>query len=354
MVSLLLTHFWTIDTIINLQQIGCKVLQTNCVGEDSKRAVLNLDRPWTSKIGVYSGIALWNLVISVGPWLSGFVLTRGHAKFRNEWCSWRCEGFALTSLHTLRVEEKKLRRRNSPILSPRSTQKRAIFLGLVLDDAWRCPGMAKVWEPTETLRPDTGKAMGMPANWKAHWFPIFRSWSIVGRFWRSPRSWCMFVSGPFWLRQVIDLFQAENGRKALMRHWHLASFASPTFRWSNMVGGEIHHKYPQLGNLSWTIIERNGRCSNWFCGKLPPAGSNDFPSAAARRGAPAVPFLWVVFFDHPQKGCLIIEGSLEVKLPTIWTDEKQSRAEAKERERLEERRVEEKESEERRCRCAKR
>ena len=38
-----------------------------------------------------------------------------------------------------------------------------------------------------------------------------------------------------------------------------------------------------------------------------------------------------------------IEGSLEVKLPTIWTDEKQSRAEAERRERLEERRVEEKE-----------
>ena len=53
---------------------------------------------------------------------------------------------------------------------------------------------------------------------------------------------------------------------------------------------------------------------------------------------------------------LLIEGSLEVKLPTIWTDEKQSRAdlEAERRERLEERRVEEKESEERRCRCAKR
>ena len=50
----------------------------------------------------------------------------------------------------------------------------------------------------------------------------------------------------------------------------------------------------------------------------------------------------------------IIEGSLEIKLPTIWTDEKQSRAEAERRERLEERRVEEKESEERRCRCAKR
>ena len=35
----------------------------------------------------------------------------------------------------------------------------------------------------------------------------------------------------------------------------------------------------------------------------------------------------------------IIEGSLEVKLPTIWTDEKQSREEAERRERLEERKV---------------
>jgi len=50
----------------------------------------------------------------------------------------------------------------------------------------------------------------------------------------------------------------------------------------------------------------------------------------------------------------LIEGSLEVKLPTIWTDEKQCREDAERRERLEERRVEEKESEERRYRCAKR
>ena len=46
---------------------------------------------------------------------------------------------------------------------------------------------------------------------------------------------------------------------------------------------------------------------------------------------------YVILYD-------IIEGSLEVKLPTIWTDEKQSRAEAERRERLEERR----------CRCVKR
>ena len=40
---------------------------------------------------------------------------------------------------------------------------------------------------------------------------------------------------------------------------------------------------------------------------------------------------------------IFIEGSLEVKLPTIWTAEKQSREEAERRGRLEERRVEEKE-----------
>ena len=41
----------------------------------------------------------------------------------------------------------------------------------------------------------------------------------------------------------------------------------------------------------------------------------------------------------------LAEGSLEVKLPTIWTDEKQSRAEAERRGRLEERRSEEKKKE---------
>ena len=58
--------------------------------------------------------------------------------------------------------------------------------------------------------------------------------------------------------------------------------------------------------------------------------------------------------ENLEKKLRLAEGSLEVKLPTIWTDEKQSREEAERRERLEERRVEEKESEERRCRCVKR
>jgi hypothetical protein len=38
--------------------------------------------------------------------------------------------------------------------------------------------------------------------------------------------------------------------------------------------------------------------------------------------------------DKNQQNAYIIEGSLEVKLPTIWTDEKQSREEAERRERL--------------------
>ena len=39
-------------------------------------------------------------------------------------------------------------------------------------------------------------------------------------------------------------------------------------------------------------------------------------------------------------GNRIVEGSLEVKLPTIWTDEKQSREEAERRERSEGKKME--------------
>jgi len=55
---------------------------------------------------------------------------------------------------------------------------------------------------------------------------------------------------------------------------------------------------------------------------------------------------------------IIIEGSLEVKLPTIWTDGKAEVVRVREEKRREEKRREkireEKESEERRCRRAKR
>ena len=48
----------------------------------------------------------------------------------------------------------------------------------------------------------------------------------------------------------------------------------------------------------------------------------------------------------------LIEGSLEVKLPTIWTDGKAEVGRVREEKKREDQR--EKESEERRCRCAKR
>jgi len=48
----------------------------------------------------------------------------------------------------------------------------------------------------------------------------------------------------------------------------------------------------------------------------------------------------------------MIEGSLEVKLPTIWTDEKQRWEESAKRRRKKIKK--EKVSEERRCRCEKR
>ena len=49
----------------------------------------------------------------------------------------------------------------------------------------------------------------------------------------------------------------------------------------------------------------------------------------------------------------MIEGRLEVKLPTIWTDGKAEVGRVREEKRGREKIREEKESEERRCRCAK-
>ena len=50
----------------------------------------------------------------------------------------------------------------------------------------------------------------------------------------------------------------------------------------------------------------------------------------------------------------MIEGSLEVKLPTMWTDGKAEVGRVREEKPRSEKTREEKEREERRCRCAKR
>jgi len=50
----------------------------------------------------------------------------------------------------------------------------------------------------------------------------------------------------------------------------------------------------------------------------------------------------------------LIEGSFEVKLPTIWTDGKAEVGRVREEKGIRKKIREERESEERRCRCAKR
>jgi len=52
--------------------------------------------------------------------------------------------------------------------------------------------------------------------------------------------------------------------------------------------------------------------------------------------------------------CILIEGSLEVKLPTIWTDGKAEVGRVRKEKRRSEKIREEKVSEERRSRCPKR
>jgi len=54
------------------------------------------------------------------------------------------------------------------------------------------------------------------------------------------------------------------------------------------------------------------------------------------------------------KTVYLIEGSLEVKLRTVWTDGKAEVGRVREEKRRREKIREEKESEERRCRCAQR
>ena len=62
--------------------------------------------------------------------------------------------------------------------------------------------------------------------------------------------------------------------------------------------------------------------------------------------------IWLSLEDAWTTIAIIVEGSLEVKLPIIWTDEKQRREESENI--REERRSTKRESQERRSRCAKR
>ena len=75
--------------------------------------------------------------------------------------------------------------------------------------------------------------------------------------------------------------------------------------------------------------------------QLPPARRSGWMSR--KRPSPPAQVVTIIISVAVVLLVVLVEGSLEVKLPTIWTDEKQSRAEAERRERSEEKRVEEKE-----------
>jgi len=61
-----------------------------------------------------------------------------------------------------------------------------------------------------------------------------------------------------------------------------------------------------------------------------------------------------VFGSYRNKDIKIPEGSLEVKLPAIWTNEKAEVKRVRKEKKRRKKMRGEKESEERRCRCAKR
>ena len=114
----------------------------------------------------------------------------------------------------------------------------------------------------------------------------------------------------------------------------------------------LHHTWKLLHGCKSELPEHRGKlkaqCSRhlWAmscaCSRISCLTRKMFDvGASANKGK-------VIDYQRMQKDSIsksyIIEGSLEVKLPTIWTDEKQSRAEAERRERLEERRWEKRKS----------
>ena len=104
----------------------------------------------------------------------------------------------------------------------------------------------------------------------------------------------------------------------------------------------LHHTWKLLHGCKSELPEHRGKlkaqCSRhlWamscVCSRISCLTRKMFDvGASANKGK-------VIDYQRTQKDSIsksyIIEGSLEVKLPTIWTDEKQSRAEAERRERV--------------------
>ena len=115
----------------------------------------------------------------------------------------------------------------------------------------------------------------------------------------------------------------------------------------------VYTVYTILRLMFKSSCPKSASHTSWICFFGVQIVMNTFLAAlVAMTLLPGHPFLfsskeclpqWILILIGPVATIAIVEGSLEVKLPTIWIDEKQSREEAERRERLEERRVEEKE-----------
>ena len=145
-----------------------------------------------------------------------------------------------------------------------------------------------------------------------------------------------FVRPEFWWKRLIRLLSAEQ---LFFFQFHL--------RW------DVHrNKKDQSSRKSWNLLKwilktrpeqkPRTRCFMtqaekfevfWFHMKSGEMGLLDQEPSSQ---GPLIHITYCIICHHNRYK--IIGGSLEVKLPTIWRDEKQSRAEAQRRGRLEERR----------------
>ena len=164
----------------------------------------------------------------------------------------------------------------------------------------------------------------MEANgwrYQARWFGLYIKEAVLG----TDRRQCLDHSMFWWYGSFaqVETKQAVLGTDKLQCLEHV-------FWWYESLA-QVDIKQAVLGTDKRQCLEQ----MFWWYESLAQVDIKQAVLGTNKRAVPRSHFFYVTQVE-------IIEGSLEVKLPTIWTDEKQSRAEAERRERSEER-IEEKE-----------
>ena len=161
-------------------------------------------------------------------------------------------------------------------------------------------------------------------------------------FWSSP-----FMENPIYIHTIQGWFQFTQLSKLSISAYNSQSYHSYyILKWKYYIYLQlVYHRTTVATHLLFIVFDSchispsYGMCTPVIFGKKTQHCHSWIP--VSRKNHPRLSLIfcpWINIFIF-----IIIEGSLEVKLPTIWTDEKQSRAEAERRGRLEERRSEEKE-----------